>query len=281
MRSKTDALRSMQKYVSQVLAPNPPLASVYFGGTVWTSAGRVKDAIDVPPSVFRWLLRRSRFAAEVEGDLSAPLTYHRSSELVVDPAAEAAAAGVDLTGPIVAEWALGSQPQWEVRLWYDIGEIPEDRPYARVHMVGSGSTSGPALFYEVAQPMAIECYPVPGETVKESTLRAVAVEDALLEGFRGAGVQDGRPRRIPMWDFDGVSAEETSTERGTSDFMRLLDFSSRQLPDAADPRRVAVMCDARVSWRRDLDPANLESRDGTPVRGTRLVESVAVTVDAD
>lgn len=282
MRSKTDAIRSLQKYVSQVLAPNPELSAITFSGTAWTVQQRVAGAFDVPYATWLWLKGRDRHQPVAVGTADMPQSFYLASALVADPVAAAALAGVTLpvSGPTVAEFKLGMQQPWEVRTWYDRGEIPEDRPHARVHFVGSGGTTGPALYYEVVQPMGIECYPVPAGSVKESTLLASAVEDVLLAGFRGAGVQAGRPRRIPMWDFDGVATDDTSELRGASDYMKLVDFSSRQLPDPADPRRVAVMVDLRVSWRTDVSLQVLRDRAQVPVRGSRIAGDVDVDFDA-
>lgn len=283
MRTKTDALRSLQKYVSQVLAPNPDLSSVQFAGTVWTFQGRVKGGLNCSYDAWLWLKSLDRFPPEPFGSPDVPASYYLQSDLVEDPAAAATAAGVTLpdpAGPTVGEFALNGQPAWEVRLSYDRGEIPEDKPHARVHFVGAGGTSGgPALYYDLTQPFGIECYPVVADTVKESTLLATAVEDVLLAGFRGSGVQAGRPRRIPMWDFDGVGIDETSEARGGSDYMKLVDFSSRQLPDPADPRRVAVMVDLRLSWRTDVSLSVLQSRVPAPVKGTRIVSDVRWEID--
>jgi hypothetical protein len=281
MRAKVDVLRSMQKYVSQVLAPNPTLAAFSNGGTpVWTTAGMVAGAIDLPLESWLWLRGWDRHPPVVRGSAADPSTYYLESTLVSDPLPAAEAAGVDLTGPLSTTSNLPTQPKWEVRTWYDRDEVPPV-PHARVHFTGAGGTTGPAHWYELVQPMAIECYPEPGDSVKESTCRATAVEDVLLAGFRGAGIGAGRPLRIPLWDFDGVGLDETSEVRGESDYMRLQDFSTRQLPDPLDPRRVRVIAELRVSWRKGVDLTTLKTRTpGMTEKGTRYVRSVLVEVDS-
>lgn len=281
MRTPGDAERSLKKYVAEALAPNPVLAALRFQGgpTVWTTHGMVKGAVDLAPDAWAWLRTQSRYAAVEVGSPDTPLAYYAMSDLVDDPAAAAAAAGVDLTGPVVAEYALPNQPRWEVRLWYDRGEIPADRPHARVERVGANTAAGPAMWTDHTQPFSIECYPMPGDTVDESKARAAAVEAVLLRAFKGAGYGLGRPRRVPLWDFDGVPVTETSSVRNASDYMRVVDCSTRELPDPQEPRRIAVIADVRLSWDRTIDLGELSDRSGNPVRGARLVEVVDLTTE--
>lgn len=122
--------------------------------------------------------------------------------------------------------------------------------------------------------MTIECYPAPALDAETATFNAVAVLDALERGFRRQGVADGFPLKVPLYDYDNVPLTEAGTDRLPHDFMRVLDFSPRTLPDPIDPRRVAAIADVRVAWRIDQEPRE----DIEQGRGTRIVGSVTTTV---
>jgi hypothetical protein len=161
----------------------------------------------------------------------------------------------------VAE-ALGAG--WEVALAADRGEFAY--PFARVQPAGDVTRSGPALYAELSQPMSIQCYPQPQDTVVASESAAAEVLDALERAF-SVGVGKGRPLRVPLYDYDGVPVEAQSYERDDRDFLQVTDFSARTLSDPEDARNIAVVADVRVRWRR---------AGRLPYGGTQLVESVKV-----
>jgi hypothetical protein len=164
---------------------------------------------------------------------------------------------------------------WEVRFAANPGEFAY--PFARVQAVGPPVTSGAALYYVVSQPMSIELYEAPREDEEESLMQAMNLQGVLLHGFRGEGVGDGRPLRIPLFDFDGVDLQTEGTERNPSDYLRVEDFAPRLLSDLQDPRRVAVVCDLRVTWRKDANLNELRNRRGEPVKGLILADAVNIT----
>lgn len=154
-------------------------------------------------------------------------------------------------------------PGWTVALEADRGEFAY--PFARVQAVGDLIPIGPALYADVSQPMSIQCYPEPALTATESQAAAAAVLDRL-ERSVSAGFGKGRPRRIPLYDFDGVPLHETSYARDPRDFLQVVDFSARTLPDPEEARNVAVVADVRVRWRR---PGGVPFGDTQPVEEVR------------
>lgn len=142
--------------------------------------------------------------------------------------------------------ALG--PNWEVSVSNDRGEF--EYPYSRVSFVGDVLSAGPALYALLTQPMTISCHLEPAESVTASSRAADAVRMALVDAFQVRGVGLGRPRRVPLYDYDAVADSEQSYERHPSDFLTVADFSARLLPDPEEPRRIPVVCDLRVSWHR-------------------------------
>ena len=183
-----------------------------------------------------------------------------------DPTPELSAVGLPATGAPVERSSLEPvDGPWEVALWAEAGTL--EYPFCVVSLSAPAGTSGPALYYDVTQPMAIECYPTPSDDAEEAIHRAAVVQDELLEAFRGEGVGEGRPRLIPLYDYDGVPLSEGVEEsRIESDFMRVLDFAPRVLPHPQDPTLVRVTADLRVGWRKSRREA-----------GKHPVESVLVT----
>lgn len=249
----------------------------------WTVHEQVKDALDVPYETWVWLLGQNRHPAVVVGTIEEPFTYYQASALVSDPDVDvlglAADAGVVLptVGPPIAAWNLRLQPEWEVRLWMERGDL--DYPFARVRLIPSASPRGGGLWYETTQPLSIECYPEPTDDAEKSLLVATQVQDILIDAFWGRGVGVGRSIRVPLWDYDGVELDEESSVRNASDYLSVVDYSSRPLPDPVDPRRVAVVADLRVRWRTDAHLQEHYSRDERHVKGTRTVESVQITIE--
>lgn len=273
----------MGRYVSEVLSPQPLLAEFTWLDTVpnpdvlhrWTVNAMVAGATDVmSPLAWGFLRLQDRLPSVLAGPPTHP--YYTSS-LLIDPRPAATAAGFTLdTGITVVDYELPQMPAFEVRFAGERGDF--DPPFARVELVTAGGTSGPALYYERTQPMSIECYPVPAADAEEALFAATAVLDALERGFRGAGVQAGRPLRVPLWDYEGLTLDQAATYRRPTDFMTLVDFSPRTLPDPLDARRVAAIADVRVKWLLDVDRAELRGRDGTLAKGTRIVSSVKTKV---
>lgn len=297
MRGTRDALRSVGRYLDLVLNDGPPtLGEVFWrppGGTKvyrWTHGGRVAGCLEVSEDAWTWLKLSSRGpeVAVVSGG-----RRWAESGLVWDPTADLGTVGLPTGGTVVTGSSLPLEGDpWEVRFWGERGEITE--PFCRVQLIAGAGTSGPSLYYELSQPMAIECYPKRADHPEQAIDQAAAVQDVLVEAFRGRGVDEGRPRRVPLYDYEGISLEQgvTST-RIDSDFLRVLDFSPRLLPDLVDPRRVACVADVRFGWRKAVRQEELPRRPspiGTPpasggvvtvghVRGDHPVESVKVQVD--
>lgn len=60
----------------------------------------------------------------------------------------------------------------------------------------------------------------------------------------------GGPRRIPLYDYDGVSLVSPATRRFFPDFLTVADVSVGSRVDADDERRITTVAELRVSWRR-------------------------------
>jgi hypothetical protein len=144
--------------------------------------------------------------------------------------------------------ALALGDAWEVRMSREEGAF--DRPFARVWQVAGSTyplTAGQWLA-DIVQPFVISAYPEPGMTVDESLLAAQAVEEAFFLAFR-AGVGDGRPMRVPLYNYTGVALDEPGVWMPKG-FMRVNDLSTQPFPDPDDNLLWTVVCDVRLTWRR-------------------------------
>jgi hypothetical protein len=159
---------------------------------------------------------------------------------------------LDATLSVQKYTALTLGDQWEVRLWQDRGQVSYRQPFALVLLVGDTANSGSAHYADLAQPMAVHCYPTPQESADASLIAALAVEDSLFSAFRMTGVGLGRPARVPLFDYSGVSdpTKEDSDVRWEHDFLRVTGFSTTRIPEPDDPRRVRVVASFTANWRR-------------------------------
>lgn len=270
MRSLRDALLSLRWYLVDVLAPRPPLLEIRWQSTTWTPIGRgVEGSFEVDERQWAYLVGQFSSAEDlqVDGDLSwvrrTLLADPRPTALVLGMPLPDAAGGAVLTD---AHQFLPGEV-WEIRESDEPGTL--DLPLALVLRIGElGNPGGGKFGADYAQPVEIHCYPVPWETVDESRAAADAVEERLQLGFRLTGAGLGRPLRVPLWDFDGVNPDESeSFYRHPSDFLRVSNFTTQQLPEE-DQRRIRVIAGMTLGWRR---PANLPT--GPLTQEVRLVGS--------
>lgn len=137
--------------------------------------------------------------------------------------------------------------RWEVVFGQDRGDLRF--PFAVVEVIEAPPVVGPATYADVTQPMQVTLYPEPQETVELGLEAALDVEESVFQALR-VGHAEGRPARIPLFDYQDVSLAEESSARGDHDYLRVEDFTTRILPDVPDPRRIAVVAGFRVLWRR-------------------------------
>jgi hypothetical protein len=272
VRQPTDALRSVARQLDVVLNGGPAVVGeVYwgpYGGTPvyrWTHRGMSPGALEVSEAAWTWLTRSP--LGPPEPQTAAARRWERR-RLIFDPTAQLAARGLPTSGRgVLAPGLLPTVPEnpWEVRYAAERGEVTF--PFCRVSFPTGPVTAGTSTFYTVAQAVLAELYPSAGaETAEAAMLEATDLMGLLLRGLRGERrVGDGHPLRIPLYDYDGVDLESGATQRRLpSDYLRVEALSPRPLPDAADPRRVAVVCDMRVEWRVPVSPRG----------GRRLVDSL-------
>lgn len=70
-----------------------------------------------------------------------------------------------------------------------------------------------------------------------------------IVGFVPEPIRSGA-RRVPLYDYDGVSLDEGSFARNPHDFLLVDDHQEQVLADPVDPRAVRVVVSLRLSWRR-------------------------------
>jgi hypothetical protein len=152
---------------------------------------------------------------------------------------------------------------WEIRY----AEVPEvfSRPFGVVGPAGPSldSPGSAGAHYDVIMPCSIHLWPSEGDDPESALLEALEVKQTLATGIR-VGVGVGGPRRVPLWDYDGVGINEDAVVRGLSDYLRVNDFSTDCVRDEEDPRVYEVVSDIRLGWR-----ARGRVPSGAPVRSVR------------
>lgn len=139
--------------------------------------------------------------------------------------------------------ALGDD--WEVRLWSDEGTFAA--PLARVAEASPTVYSSHRVYTDIVQALQIHCYLPPATSTSAALTAAREVKQKLVAAIE-LGVGLAWPRRIPLYDYDGVDDTEVATERSTHDFLRVLDFSVNSVPETDDPTSVVVVADLRIAW---------------------------------
>lgn len=147
--------------------------------------------------------------------------------------------------------ALGQE--WEVRLWTDEGSFAP--PIARIATTTAASYDSRRVFTDIVQALQIHCYLAPARSTSAALIAARSVAQQLVTAIE-LGVGLAWPRRIPLYDYDGVPEDEGSDARNTYDFLRVLDFSVNSVQDNDDPNVVIVVADLRVAWSQQttIDP---------------------------
>lgn len=144
--------------------------------------------------------------------------------------------------------ALCLGEDWEVRLAVEQGTF--SRPGAQVLAATPQQISGPKYVMDIIQTFSVHAFPRSGSTVQESLLLAAEAEDLLVEGLR-IGVDEGKPARVPLYDYDGVAFNESSTTRNYPDYARVLDFSVNRIQNPSDELLFTVTAEVRLGWRRN------------------------------
>lgn len=145
-------------------------------------------------------------------------------------------------------------PEWDVRLAQDRGEVVVGIPLAIVETVADTAFTGSSLYADVSKPMQVSCYPVPPDTAEAAILQAADVEELLHVGFRMVGVGQGRPLRVPLYNWDGidptVAVASDPDDRYRSDYLRIDGFSTAQIANAQDQKLIRVIASLTARWRR-------------------------------
>lgn len=143
-------------------------------------------------------------------------------------------------------------PEYEVRLAEELGTF--DRPFASVDEETTTTTLNvrPKSWADMDVPYVVRLFPVPYADPAQSKHGAHIDRDALWTAFE-VGVADGYPRRVPLFDYDGLAMDEEGTvhtPRGS--YARVLAHTARLLADPEDDAGLLweVVVSVRLGWRR-------------------------------
>lgn len=163
--------------------------------------------------------------------------------------------------------ALVLPPEWELRMWADEGSY--EAPLARIAESGPTLYTSHRVYTDIVQPVQVHFFLPVAETVSAAMAAARALREQIMVAIE-VGVDQGRPRRIPLYDYDGLGEDEPSDRRAYYDYLKVRDLSVNTVPDSNVPTGVVVVADMRIAW----------SQYTTVSPDTETVESVRVTTSA-
>jgi hypothetical protein len=152
-------------------------------------------------------------------------------------------------------------PDWEVGFFSEEGTF--GRPGVMVKATGPQLSSGSRHTIDVIQPFAVYAYPAEAEGVEDTFDNAMVAEEIIWHAFN-VGVGEGRPGRVPLFDYEGVPIDEPTSLRRYPDYMRVLDLSIDRAQAPEDEKKWTVTAELRLGWRRA----------GELPSGTRLAQSL-------
>lgn len=136
---------------------------------------------------------------------------------------------------------------------YEIGFFSEQGTFARpgvsVRLVGPQLGSGSRHTVDLIQPAAVYVYPPEGESVEQTFDSVMLAEETLWQAFH-VGIQEGKPMRVPLFDYEGMGVDEESTRRRYPDYLRIVDLSIDRAQSPEDEKKWTVTAELRLSWRR-------------------------------
>lgn len=150
---------------------------------------------------------------------------------------------------------------YEVSVFNEQGTFT--RPGISVRTAGPALSSGSRHTIDLIQPVAVYVYPVEGESVEETFAGVMEAEEILWQAFN-VGIEEGRPWRVPLYDYDGVKISEESILRRYPDYLRIVDLSIDRAQSPEDELKWTVTGNLRLTWRRA----------GRLAHGTRLAQDV-------
>lgn len=153
-------------------------------------------------------------------------------------------------------------PAYEVRLSSEEGAW--QRPFCRVAWSTPGNQRAVGkLQLELRRTLSIVVWPEESETADAGKLAAEAVVEALTlafsmglhtDSYRSASNR-AHPRRIPLWDYEGVGLAAAVDEdaRATTDFAAVIeDPEIGDIDDPDTPKSRVVTADIRLRWTRSV-----------------------------
>lgn len=152
---------------------------------------------------------------------------------------------------------------WEIGFFNQ--EATFTRPGVEVKPGTSQDGGGTRHSSDVVLPIMLYAYPEPGDSVSAGFDNALAVEETFWQAFR-VGVGEGRPMRVPLYDYEGISINEGTLLRRYPDYLRIADLSITRSQAPTNESLWTVTCETRVGWRRS---GELEA-------GTRLARALKV-----
>jgi hypothetical protein len=157
----------------------------------------------------------------------------------------------EIGGPWLTGYDSDADPRvsdsWEVRLWDEEGAFRF--PFARVSLVGADTSTGPATYELVRQPVTIHLYPFPQPDTERALLEAMRLGAAMKDALRW-GAARGAPLCVPLWDHHDLGLYQDSEVRQPHDFFRVENLTTDRMLDPEDDRYSMAIVSFVAQWRR-------------------------------
>lgn len=141
--------------------------------------------------------------------------------------------------------ALHLPEDYDVRLETDPGAF--ERPALMIVTLPTVSQSS-RRWFQITQPFTCYGYPQQGESPFDAEDKARELEDALLTSIEVGG-QGGHPRRVPIFNYDGIDREH-AVEGDPEGFAWVQDLSTEVRADPEEELLRTVIMEVRLRWRR-------------------------------
>lgn len=136
---------------------------------------------------------------------------------------------------------------WEVGYFAEQGVF--SRPGVAVRSAGPLLTAGSRHTLDNTLPVAVYAYPAEGDTIEEGYANTTAAEESLWQAFN-VGIGEGHPWRIPLYDYEGVPVDRSSSLRRYPDYLRVVDLSIDSAQSPEDQQKWTVTASLRLTWKR-------------------------------
>jgi hypothetical protein len=264
MREPIDCLRSLKKYVAMALATDDywEVRLAYEDGTFERPFCRVEAAGDAAETGNRYdgeIVMPVQILAHPREKVTADESILEAERVrsILRRAFRVGAGAIPAPTGVLATAAAGALPAGTYRYRVTTRTRFGESAPTTAGVLTLASTGGAHVTWNaVAGARAYRVYrgTVAGsERVMAEVLTPELVDDGtrnLGAVVRATGIGTlGQPWSVPLWDWEDVAFEASTTIRLEPDYMRVRGLTTTRIGDPSDPVRQSAVCAMRLAWR--------------------------------